>query len=113
MRAAAFAIAASLIALPFAAHAQAPAAPAAADPASLPGAAAASKFKTGQTSIGDILDNAAAKAVLQKHLPALVSNPDLDQGRFMTLKEVQQYAADMITDPVLAAIDADFAKLSG
>lgn len=74
--------------------------------------AADAPMTTTTTDIGTLLDNPAAKAVLEKHLPALVSNPQFAQARALTLKAIQGYAADMLPDSKLAAIDADLAKLS-
>lgn len=73
--------------------------------------AAAPAYSTSTTSIGDLLDNPATKAVLVKDVPALVSNPQIDMARGMTLKQVQSYAADTLTDEVLAKIDADLARI--
>jgi hypothetical protein len=113
MRLASLALAAALLVAPATVLAQAaPTAPAAAaDPASLPGAAQAAKFKTGETTVGDILDNPAATAVVKKHLPELVANEQINMARGMTLKAIQQYSADTVTDQKLTQIDADFAKL--
>ncbi|KQV56067.1 MULTISPECIES: hypothetical protein [unclassified Caulobacter] len=113
MRLASLALAAALLVAPATVLAQAaPTAPAAAaDPASLPGAAQAAKFKTGETTVGDILDNPAATAVVKKHLPELVANEQINMARGMTLKAIQQYSADTVTDQKLTAIDTDFAKL--
>ncbi|MFT4026788.1 MAG: hypothetical protein QM676_08315 [Novosphingobium sp.] len=72
---------------------------------------AGAPMTTATTDIGTLLDNPAAKAVLEKHLPALVSNPQFAQARSLTLKAVQGYAPDMLPDSKLAAIDAELAKL--
>src|SRR5688572_23154020 len=80
------------------ASAQAPAAPAAA-------------YSTSETSIGDLLDNPATKAVLDKHMPGFAGNPQIDMARGMTLKQIQQFAGDAVTDEALARIDADLAKI--
>lgn len=72
---------------------------------------ASQKLSTSETTIGDLLDNPAAKAILQKHIPQLVSTPQIDMARAMTLKAVQAYASDMISDETLAKIDSDLAKL--
>jgi para-nitrobenzyl esterase len=116
MRFAPFALCAVLATIPVASFAQAaPTAPAAAstvDPATLPGAAQAAKFTTNDTPIGDILDNPAAKAVVSKYLPDMMSNDQVQMARGMTLKSVQQYSADTVTDKVLAEIDGDFVKLA-
>lgn len=116
MRYAPFALCAALAMAPAASFAQtASAAPAVAstvNPATLPGAAQAAKFTTNDTPIGDILDNPAAKAVVSKHLPDMMANDQVQMARGMTLKSVQQYSADTVTDKVLAEIDGDFVKLA-
>jgi hypothetical protein len=116
MRIAPIFLCAALSIAPAVCSAQASAAPTAAtasvDPATLPGAAQAAKFKTEETTIGDILDNPAAKAVVAKHLPEMMANDQVQMARGMSLKAVQQYSADTVTDKVLADIDADFAKLA-
>lgn len=113
MRFASIALGFALICAPATVLAQS-AAPAAAsaDPASLPGAAQAAKFKTDQTPIGDIMDNPSASAVVKKYLPDMFANEQIGMARGMTLKAVQQYSADTVTDKVLASIDADFVKLA-
>jgi hypothetical protein len=63
-------------------------------------------FSVANSTIGDLLDNPAAKAVFVKYLPDVASNPDIDQGRGMTLPEIVQYVPDLTPDK-LAAIDAD------
>jgi len=78
---------------------------------SAPAAAAPTGYST-QTPLGTLLDDPAAKDVLTKYIPQIVNNPQIDQARSMTLKDIQQYAADQLTDQVLAQIDADLGKLS-
>lgn len=86
---------------PSAAPAAAVAAPAAAKPA----------FSVAETDVGTLLDNAATKAVLDKFLPGLSTNPQIDMARAMTLKQVQGYAPDKIKDEALAQVDAALAKI--
>lgn len=80
-------------------------APAAAAPA------AAAKYSTADTPIGTLLDNAAAKTVLEKHLPGFAANPQIDMARSMTLKQIQGFAGDAVTDEALAKIDVDLAAI--
>lgn len=80
-----------------------------AQPATSPSPASAYNVDT--TDIGTLLDDAAAKAVVDKHLPGFSANAQIDMARGMTLKAVQQYAPDMVTDKALAAIQLDLAKL--
>ncbi len=85
-------------------------APAAA-PTAAAAPAAAGKYNVAETEIGTLLDDPAAKAIVEKHIPGFTTNEQVDMARGMTLKDVQQYASDQITDASLTAIQADFAKL--
>jgi para-nitrobenzyl esterase len=96
------------VALPAAAHAQAATAPAAATPAP---SASTKHYSTADTEIGTLLDDPAARAILDKRVPGMTGNEQIDMARSMTLKGIQQYSPDAITDKVLAEIDADFAKI--
>lgn len=79
-------------------------------PAPAAAAKAAAKYSTADTEIGTLLDDPAARAIIDKHIPGMTSNDQIDMARAMTLKAIQQYAPE-ITDEILAAIDADFAAL--
>lgn len=79
--------------------------------ATAPSATAQAKFSTAETDLGTLLDNPAAKAIIEKHIPGMTTNDQLDMARGMTLKTIQQYASEEVTDARLAAIDADLAKL--
>lgn len=74
-------------------------------------ATAPTGFSVETTDLGTLLDNAGAKAVLVKHLPDLVSNEQIQMARAMTLKQLQGFAGDALTDQKLAAIQADLDKL--
>ena len=74
-------------------------------------AAPADHYTSTDTELGALLDDPAAKAILDKRVPGLTTNDQVDMARGMTLKAVQQYAPDQLSDKVLADIDADFAKL--
>jgi len=101
MRASLIAVAAALAMTPLAATAQA-AAPAAVSP----------RYTTAATTVGQIIDDPAAKAVVDKHLPGLLASTHIDMARDMTLKTLQQFAPDRVSDEALASIDADFARLA-
>jgi para-nitrobenzyl esterase len=96
------------IALPFALLAASPLAAQTSQPA--PTAPAQSGYSSASTPVGAMLDDPAARAVLDKHIPGLSSSPQIDMARAMTLKQMQQYAPQ-ITDDMLKAIDADLAAL--
>lgn len=96
-------VAAGMMATP--AFAQTKSAPAATS------AAATSIYTSSNTPIGTLLDDPAAKAIVEKHIPGMTTNDQIEMARGMTLKAVQQYSPDEVTDARLAAIDAEFAKL--
>jgi hypothetical protein len=74
--------------------------------------AAAKPLSTMTTSIGEILDTPAAKAVVDRHLPSVLTNPQIKMARPLTLKGLQRFPKDSVSDGALAAIDKDFAALS-
>lgn len=73
--------------------------------------APAAKYSTSETDIGTLLDNATTKAILVKLLPGFADNPQIDMARSMTLKQIQGFAGDALSDEKLAAVDAELAKL--
>lgn len=81
------------------------AAPAASAPAQKP------KYSTSDTDLGTLLDDPAAKAIVEKYIPGLTTNDQIQMARPMTLKAIQSYAPDDVTDERLAKIDAEFATL--
>lgn len=76
-----------------------------------PTPAASDPYSSAETTIGTLLDNPAAKAVLEKHAPQLLAIPSLENARPMTLKQAQAQAGAVLSDKVLARIDADLAKV--
>jgi len=67
-------------------------------------------------ALGVLMADPAAKAVLLKYVPDFAKGGDmLDQASGMTLKEMQgalkPYKPDLLSDKVLAEIDADLAAL--
>ena len=95
---------ATLIAAPVA-LAQSTPAPAA-TPATTP-----THYTTTDTTVGTLLDDPAAKAVVAKYLPDIINNPQVERARGITLKQMQTYVPDSVPDAVLAKIDADLAAL--
>ncbi|MBL8378874.1 MAG: hypothetical protein JNM79_13465 [Burkholderiales bacterium] len=65
------------------------------------------------TSIVDLLDNPAPRAVIDAHMPALAGNPQIGMARNMglSLKVIAGFSGGRITDEMLAAVGADLAKL--
>ena len=73
--------------------------------------AAGTHYSTSATNVGTLLGDPAAKAVLAKHIPNIINSPNIEQGSAMTLKDMQQYSPDQLSDKILADIDVDLAKL--
>jgi para-nitrobenzyl esterase len=80
------------------AAAQTPAAP-------IPAAPGAASVET--TTIGDLLDNPASKAVIAKDMPDLIAYPGLDQIKGMTLRAISAYPEAKLDDAKLTAIQKD------
>jgi len=59
--------------------------------------------------IKDLLADEKATGILEKHLPGLTSNPQLQQAMDMSLRAIAPFAPDTFTDEVLEAIDKDLA----
>ncbi len=74
-------------------------------PPAAPAAAAATGYSV-KSTVGDLLDNPATKAVLEKYVPEVVSNPQIEQGRPFPLEGIAPYAPTL-TPEMLAKIDAD------
>ena|SRR5579864_81840 len=68
-------------------------------------------YTTAQTTIGVLLDDPAAKAILVKYVPELASSAQIDMARGLTLKQIQAYAGDTLSDETLGKIDWDLSKL--
>ncbi len=73
---------------------------------------AAVTYSTADTDIGTLLDDPGARAIIDKHVPGFSTGPQIDMARSMTLRGIQPFASDTLTDTVLNAIDADLAELS-
>jgi hypothetical protein len=97
LAAAAFAVALS----PAALAQEAPAAPA---------TAPAAKFST-KSTIGQILDNAEAKAAFAKAFPDVASNPQLEGAREMVFADLASSYADYFPADKVKELEADLAKI--
>lgn len=67
-------------------------------------------YTTDATPLGVLLDDPAARAVLNQHIPTIINNDQISMARSMTLKGIQPYSPEL-TDATLAAIDVDLGKL--
>ena len=68
-------------------------------------------YSTSETSIGTLMEDPAAKAILDKYIPSISQSGRIEMIRNATLKSIQGYGAKVLTDQVLADIDAELAKL--
>ena len=76
------------------------------------GAALAADALSVETStIEELVANPAAKAILDKDVPMLTSHPAFDQFKAMTLKALQPLSQGVLTDEILATVQADLDKL--
>ena len=55
----------------------------------------------------DLFDNPAARAVLEKHIPEVLSAPEISMAMGMSLNQVAPFAAEVLTAEKLKAIEAD------
>ncbi len=77
-----------------------------------PASAEAPRYSTGDTPMRVLMADPAAKAVLVKHVPSLAAGGSNAAIQNVTLKAIQGYAPQVLTERVLADIDADLAKLT-
>ena len=63
-------------------------------------------------TIGELVKNEKTKAVLVKHLPDLIANPQLEQGYEMKFADIVSYVPDQLTPEKLKAVDEDLAKVT-
>ena len=63
------------------------------------------------SKVGELLDNAAPRAVIDKHMPELATNPQIGMARGMSLKMIAGFSGGKITKEMLAAVNEDLAKV--
>lgn len=68
-------------------------------------------YSTTDTDIGTLLDDPAAAAIVEKHIPGFTANPQTMMARSFTLPALQSFVPHAVTDEVLEKIDADLATL--
>ena len=75
-------------------------------------AAPATHYSVETTLVGKLIDDPAAAAILQKLIPTVWANELFQsQGRELTLKAIQQYEPEVLSDANLARIQAEFDKI--
>ena len=71
----------------------------------------APKFSIKTSTIGQILDNAEAKAAFTKVLPEVAAAPQLEQAREMTIDAVSQMAPDYFPADKVKELEDEFANI--
>ena len=66
---------------------------------------------TADSSLKDIMENEAGKAIMEKYIPGISTNPMLKMAMPMTLKKISAIPQAGINAEKLQAIVADLAKL--
>ncbi|HTY94029.1 MAG TPA: hypothetical protein VMC02_09085 [Steroidobacteraceae bacterium] len=79
--------------------------------ADVPGAASA-HYSVATTLVGKMLDDPAANAVLKRMIPTVYANEMFQSsGRALTLKDIQQYEPEALSDANLARLQAELDKI--
>ncbi|MCX6000517.1 MAG: hypothetical protein NTU41_13295 [Chloroflexi bacterium] len=63
------------------------------------------------SKIGELLADPKAKAILEKHMPGISTNPQMAMAKGMSLKVVAPMSGGQITPDKIKAIEADLKKL--
>lgn len=73
---------------------------------------AGAQYSVQETNIGTLLNDPQARAVLEKHLPKTISNPQFTMAHGFTLAFIQSFdQVGELTDETLEEIDAELAAL--
>ncbi|MFO7325498.1 MAG: hypothetical protein DIU62_007260 [Pseudomonadota bacterium] len=76
-------------------------------------AADAAKYSVSETQVATLLDDPAANEVLKKMIPTVYANEMFHtMGRELTLKAIQQYEPEALSDENLAKVQAELDKLT-
>jgi hypothetical protein len=63
------------------------------------------------STLKELLADAKAKAILEKHFPGFSSNPQLQMAMGMTLKQIQPFSKGVVTDDKLKLIEQELKKI--
>lgn len=75
--------------------------------------AAPARYSTGATAIGVLLEDPAARAILDRYIPTLSgAGPQLEAIRNAPLRAIQGYAPNVLTEAVMTQMDAELAELT-
>lgn len=85
-------------------------APAPATTTPAPAPAADAKFNL-DTPLQDVVADEKGKAVIEKHFPGMISLPEYEMFKAISLSQLQPYSNGKITDEMLAATAKDLAEI--
>jgi hypothetical protein len=68
-------------------------------------------YTTSATPIGVLLKDPAASAIIEKQIPGFTTADRVGMASGMTLRQVQRFRPNVVTDEKLAAMDEDFSKI--
>ena len=69
-------------------------------------------YSVDKTLVGTLLADPAAVEILKRLIPTVYANDQFQSaGRSLTLKDIQQYEPDALSDENLAKIQAEFDKI--
>jgi len=72
----------------------------------------AAHYSVSETLVGKMLDDPAADAVLKRMIPSVYANEMFKTaGRELTLKQIQQYEPEALSDANLAKLQAELDKI--
>lgn len=77
------------------------------------GPAQAETYSVESTEIGILMDDPAARRLIDRHVPGFSTDQQFDVARSMSLRAVQRYAPDKLSDAVLARIEEDLKAMPG
>lgn len=89
-----------------------PGAPVAAAAAPAPAPAPAAQRYSAESTVGELLQSEAARAIVERHLPGIGGHPQLGMAKGMSLATVAKFTGGLISAEALAAIDKDLKALS-
>ena len=68
-------------------------------------------LRKGQITLGELWDNAAARAVFEKRVPVLAKHPVRGAARTVTLEQLTDFMASWVPGPVISGVMRDLKQL--
>jgi hypothetical protein len=73
--------------------------------------AASSTRLSRHSTLGALMANEKARAILDRHVPGMTSHPQIGDAAGMSLEEMAEYTSGALNNQVLQAIDAELSEL--